>query len=91
MQKSCMWWVHEIPSLLKHINTSSGNYVEKAKPPNSCSELVDQEDCNCNKEFNYNLDCDRSNKCTKIITCLKMNLYVQPRSTSETRRVGPDD
>ena len=52
---------------------------------------MDQEDCNCNKEFNYNLDCDRSNKCTKIITCLKMNLYVQPRSTSETRRVGPDD
>ena len=83
--------MHEIPSLLKHINTSSANYAEKAKPPNSCSELVDQEDCNCNKEFNYNLDCDRSNKCTKIITCLKMNLYVQPRSTSETRRVGPDD
>ena len=32
MQKSCMCWVHEIPSLLKHINTSSGNYAEKAKP-----------------------------------------------------------
>lgn len=52
---------------------------------------MDQEDCNCNKEYNYNLDCDRSNKCTKIITCLKMNLCVQPRSTSETGRAGPDD
>lgn len=91
MQKSCIYLAHEILSLHEHISTSGDNYAEKAKPPNSCSKLVDQEDCNCNKEFNFNLDCERSNQCTKIMTCLKMNLCVQPRPTNEIGREGSND